>query len=1593
VKANESAVFDRVVNRTLYSKKIVVAIAFAFVMVSSAFVVSVSTRAGVGDITPSLKGWTLKPVPSDWVVSNIKGYCEGDVIPIRLTLDKPSGGDTTVVQIGFEYGLGTLTPGTPPVPNPTMRGFDRVVEYNYLHPETSDPSSHLVPGDPVGPYNDPHDYTLPEEGPFWADDRKGDLTQEHLDYSASSGRLWDSWKLTLEFSGSCTSIDIYAGGLLYVTTPSMKGASYIPGSSLHVRILDEQGMPLPLPGGGGSQDISINVCEILGKPILDVKKTCAPPATAASNFEDHLTFTAAIENDGQSSAVLEEILDVLPLAEVEYVMGSSEMWLDGGTHVKIPDDPADPPSYLQQIHSTGSLSLAWHVDDFPATGPLAQFKTLPGSSVSPTTVVLYLRFEVEVKTTAASGEYANHVNVFFTDCRGDDYDAVHAECPFWIVAPMVEIVKEVGYLVLTEVRHPPSLEYPFGWTELIWTWTDIDCAAGKYVMSYDSEGNPVLYDGDTVQYRLTVTNIGDEDLVAFEVRDPLLGTGIVWEETGIDLETGDSLVRCFDYDVTGQETEDDPIPGTNPVVLGMMNTANVKAKDDLGHWVADSSDEYLNILHPGVSLSKTVDRPIAAQGETITYTITAENQDPETEVDYTINDPMVYYEGALHVTGTLAPSDGVAGSGPDYLKIVRHYTVKASDIPTPDISVPIKAIENTVTLTGQAHHPGCSKMYDLVRSASASVQPVRPDIEVTKEVVDSSGAPKDHVSVGDTTVRYKITVENTGDVDLRFAMEDSQILTHDDLQTQPAWLVPTNLPDNIPSMGVMWKGVVRAIDDPLTPADDTKNVTYWLYTLTSQDPDPLTNLVWAHGWWKYTNPELFVSDDSSTSVPRYGALSGIVFADIYAWQDQSNPANSWPYGAYDGVRQYPANPSDPMYEEGLNSHLTDTMKRFNLDLWKFAGSYNPDGTPVKGDWVATTWSAYDSTYGDGYYKFDGLNAGDYVVEETIASGLTSTWFITQKSWRVVTVTAGSTTTEQNIGNAKFGYIESYKWLDWNHDQGVNGEYGLNGWTIHLKGTDYLGNPVPATGDSVPVLTTGTGHESDVPDKGWYKFDMLKPGIYEVWEVLDVNDDGVDEWGSSTIQLKPGDPTVSGPHYWNIGIESGTEAKSYKFGNYPYLKIWGIKFFDKDHDGTWDWVDRNLNGKWDSTDDGEPALNDWLMTLEWWNPSGGGAWAPYPDAAHQMTYLTRTDPTHGMGYFEFVNLPPNKYRVNEVLDTNLWEMTTPSVNRERVEPMPVTPAQPGPKTFDPVYVGNLRYAKIEGWKFKDNYRPGQAWPDGSFDRTVGSHEFGLPNHAITLEGRTAWGDRVVYNDIPSTPGWDDYAARTGDGFPSQYGWYSYAKVLPGTYWVNSTSLMYWVPTNASSVLITIPAYPLGPQIVMKVSFGVICANFDPEIPFVLKKGWNMWSTPVRVAGLTANGLLNAIGPAAMAISRYDTTQKRLVSYVKNAPVGDFDIVMGEGYQILMSSKARFTLVGDLVSSVQVSLAKGWNLIGYTSLEPMKASELLAKITGCTGMAITYTDKMTKTTWTYVMNAPAGDFNVVPGFSYNLLTNGPGMLTFA
>jgi len=278
----------------------------------------------------------------------------------------------------------------------------------------------------------------------------------------------------------------------------------------------------------------------------------------------------------------------------------------------------------------------------------------------------------------------------------------------------------------------------------------------------------------------------------------------------------------------------------------------------------------------------------------------------------------------------------------------------------------------------------------------------------------------------------------------------------------------------------------------------------------------------------------------------------------------------------------------------------------------------------------------------------------------------------------------------------------------------------------------------------------------------------------------------------------------------------------------------------------------------------------------------------------------------------------------------------------------------------------------GTVFLDRYNPGALG-------TRESDESGLGNWMVSLEGWTPWGT------------WVSRTQNTDNLI--NIGHYDFFDVPEGVYSVNITCLIGYYYTTPICQNITIAGDETQSESFL-VDFGVLVPSPDPECRFVLENGWNLWSTPVSVEGLTAKSLLAAIGPTGVMVSKLDTAAQKWVSYVVGDPDEfDFPIELGKGYYVWSDSYTVFKLKGDLVLDSTTPLAAGWNIIGYNSLESIMASEALNLVSGTTAWMITYLDADSGKYVSYVRGDPAEfDFVVTPGRAYFIWVDGPGTLAY-
>lgn len=161
----------------------------------------------------------------------------------------------------------------------------------------------------------------------------------------------------------------------------------------------------------------------------------------------------------------------------------------------------------------------------------------------------------------------------------------------------------------------------------------------------------------------------------------------------------------------------------------------------------------------------------------------------------------------------------------------------------------------------------------------------------------------------------------------------------------------------------------------------------------------------------------------------------------------------------------------------------------------------------------------------GYYAFQDLQPGTYVVREIAPDGMVQTFPGGPTNSHTVTVGPGETVQEILFGNqvAANSSISGYVYLDV-HNNGVMDE------------TDRRLPNVPVTLSGPVSMTVRTGED------GSYQFDHLPAGTYAVTETQPLAfDDGIDSQGIPILG------TVENDRFVGLTIDSDTHLEGYNFG--------------------------------------------------------------------------------------------------------------------------------------------------------------------------------------------------------------------------------------------------------------------------------------------------------------------------------------------------------------------------------------------------------------------------------------------------------------
>ncbi len=341
--------------------------------------VTVTQSLSTGDIVATtqfwdpaayIEGWTLLPFQR-WTHGDVKGYNEGDTIPMTVVLSKAHLGTDGPVTITI--GVDMIDINSPIAPT---YGIDFLTEFPMDPPS----SPYQRSGELLGPIHCRRcGRRNTQPGPPGEPDRR-ELGAGHPGVGVRvrvRRRRRDGDRPLRRAPRSLRPVDI---GYL--------GASYYPGSALHVRMVSID------PGiDEGNRDVPIMLGEVLTPPKMELEKSCDPTLVVKG---DEITFTISWTNTGQAAAGCVQLHDDLPYV-VDIDPSSFLFWTSKNP---VPSKPLPGPTISGD-------EFDWYLGYWPGTGADGCIPPVTG----------YLQFTATVNTNEP-GWYYNWANLTYSDSHG-----------------------------------------------------------------------------------------------------------------------------------------------------------------------------------------------------------------------------------------------------------------------------------------------------------------------------------------------------------------------------------------------------------------------------------------------------------------------------------------------------------------------------------------------------------------------------------------------------------------------------------------------------------------------------------------------------------------------------------------------------------------------------------------------------------------------------------------------------------------------------------------------------------------------------------------------------------------------------------------------------------------------------------------------------------------------------------------------------------------------------------------------------------------------------------------------------------------------
>ena len=290
---------------------------------------------------------------------------------------------------------------------------------------------------------------------------------------------------------------------------------------------------------------------------------------------------------------------------------------------------------------------------------------------------------------------------------------------------------------------------------------------------------------DVINYRITVTNSGNQTLTDVQVSDPLVGTLDCNPALGSSLAPAQSMVCTGSYTVTQADIDSD---GGGDGDIDNLATGDSDQTDPV-----DDTEEVPVDRSPAIAIDKTVvsvtnldgtdgGGVIDAAGDVVTYSIEVENTGNTTLTGVTITDPLL--------ADLLCPPSDILNPG-DIFTCSGTYTVLQSDIDSNGTLEIDNLLEGQLDNTATADSDETDPVQD-----SQQVPVIQdPKMTILKEFVSitnpGGGDGGDTADEAGDVINYRITVSNSGNQTLTNVQVSDPLI--DDLTCtpdQPSVLAP-----------------------------------------------------------------------------------------------------------------------------------------------------------------------------------------------------------------------------------------------------------------------------------------------------------------------------------------------------------------------------------------------------------------------------------------------------------------------------------------------------------------------------------------------------------------------------------------------------------------------------------------------------------------------------------------------------------------------------------------------------------------------------------------------------------------------------------